>query len=122
MVAALVSVQEVVPAGLEPVLAAVASVDGIYFPVDSSERNFLEVVNGGGSPITVTVAAQQATARIPGVGVVDVPDLAVVVTNAERRLIGPFSAAYRRTDGTVLATFSAVTSVTAAAFKLPSAS
>lgn len=122
MVAASVTPQNIVPAGLEQVLAAVASVDGIYFAVDSGERNFVEVLNGGGGDITATVAAVQTTTRVPGVGTVAVPNIAVVVTAGERRMIGPFSGAYRRSDGTVLMTFSGVTSVTAAAYKLPALS
>jgi hypothetical protein len=74
----------------------------------------LLVANGGGSPITVTVA-------VPGLtryGLAD-PDVTVSVTNAQARLIGPFpSDLADPTDGYVNITYSGVTSVTVAAIGL----
>lgn len=118
MAAVTVSVQHVTPDGLAVALSAVAGVDGIKFVNDSSGRSFVDVLNGGGGSINVTVAGVQETVRVPGVGELDVPDIVVAVAAGARKSIGPFGAAYTAADGTVTAAFSGVSSVTAAAVKL----
>ena len=109
------TVTEITRAGIAGSLSA-ANVDG--HSVVNDGRTFLEVVNGGGSPITVTV---QTAATINGLAIADV---SVSVTNGQRRLIGPFpKGTFNITSGadtgTVYVDFSAVTSVTCAAFSLP---
>lgn len=77
-------------------------------------RTFLHVKNGGGSSITVTIDTP-----ITVDGVLAVGNLAVGVTNGQERIIGPFPPnIYNQTDGKVYVDWSAVTSVTVAAFRL----
>jgi hypothetical protein len=105
------SVQSIVRAGLSPTYTA-ANVDG-HSVANEGKQTFIHVKNGGASPITVT---------IPTPGSVDglaVADRTVNVPAGEERMIGPFPAAfYNQADGTVHVDFSAVTSVTLAAFKV----
>lgn len=113
---ATLTVQQIVDSGLAHSLAAVNSND--KFTDDGSERTFLLVSNGGGSPINVTVAAIQDSVSVPGVGVIDVPDIVVAVANGTSKMIGPFSPAYRDSDGFVNVAYSGTTSVTAVALKV----
>ena len=73
---------------------------------------WLEVANGGGSPITVTVDSV-----LPSNFGTDV-NLVVSVTNGQRRLINLSEAGRltNPTDGLIAWTYSAVTSVTVGAF------
>lgn len=113
---ALLTVQTVVDAGIVPALAAVSSSD--TFADDGAGRTFMEVSNGAGAPINVTVPAQQTTTNIPGVGTLTVADIVVSVTNGTRKLIGPFTTAYRNSSGLVTVNYSSVTTITAGAFKV----
>lgn len=76
---------------------------------------WLHLKNGGGAPITVTIVT-------PGEVLPDLPvaDLAVSVPAGGERLIGPLPAPYFAdpADNLVDVTYSAVTSVTVAAFRL----
>lgn len=106
--------QQIAPTGLEPALEA-ANVDGNS--IDGDAKTFLEVVNGGGAPINVTI---QTPATLGGLAVAD---QVVAVTNGERRLIGPFPKnVYNRPSdpdaGKVYIDYSDVTSVTVGAFRL----
>lgn len=113
---AVLSVQSVVDSGLTPALSAVNSED--TFVDDGSGRTFLEVVNGGGGSINVTVPAVQTTAVVPGVGALTISNIVVAVTNGQRRFIGPFTPAYRNSSGIVTVQYSGTSSVTAGAFKV----
>lgn len=77
----------------------------------------LEVVNGGGSPITVTLAVPAARTYEPNVAITSP---AVVVTNATTRWIGPVDAAtfMDPVTGLCTITYSGVTTVTVAAVQL----
>ena len=98
--------QGIARTGLEAAYAAVNGVDGNQFQNDG--RMFLHVKNGAGAPITVNIAARA-----------DVNDLAVVVTNGESRMIGPFPTnLYNDANRRVQVTFSSGTSVTAAVLRL----
>ncbi len=104
------TVQSIVPAGLEATYEA-ANVAGNEFTNDGSM--FLHVKNGSASPINVTI---QTAGMVGGLAIADV---VVAVTNAEDRLIGPFRPdIYNRTDGLVYVDYSAVTTVTVALLKL----
>jgi hypothetical protein len=74
---------------------------------------WLVVNNGGGSPITVTLVHQ---------GTIDgqsLTNLTVSVTNAHTEIIGPFPVGlYNDGSGNVNVTYSAVTSVKVAVYKL----
>src|SRR5207244_332394 len=77
----------------------------------------LEVVNGGGSPITVTLNIPAARTYEPNVAITSP---AVSVTNGTTKWFGPIDAATfaDTTTGLLTITYSAVTSVTVAAVKL----
>jgi hypothetical protein len=77
----------------------------------------LEVVNGGGSPITVTLAIPAGASGYPNVAYTST---AVSVTNGTTKWIGPLAAPLYAdpTTGLCTITYSAVTSVTVAAVQL----
>lgn len=110
------SVQTVVDAGLTPVLSAVSASD--TFQDDGAGRTYVEVNNGGGGSINVTVPAQVVNANVPGVGNLTITDNVVAVPAGQRRLIGPFTQAYRNSSGNVTLNYSGITSVTAGVFKV----
>lgn len=103
--------QQVARTGLTPAYAAVDQPNGNQFSNDGTM--FLHVKNGSASPITVTIATP---------GLVDglaVADLAVTVTNAQERMIGPFPPnIYNQAGGLVYVDYSAGASVTAGLFRL----
>lgn len=77
----------------------------------------LEVVNGGGSPITVTLAIPAGASGFPNTAYTST---AVVVTNGTTKWIGPVSAQQYQdpTTGLCTITYSGVTTVTVAAVQL----
>lgn len=78
-------------------------------------RVWLEVNNGGGGSINVTV-------KTPGLAAgLEIAEQIIAVAAGVRKKIGPFPqpAIYNQTDGSVHIDYSAVTSVTSAAFRLP---
>lgn len=82
--------------------------------VAPNDRGFLEVANGGGSSITVTIAVPGNTKYGQAA-----PDVAVAVANGTTRRIGPFPADLADpSDGLVAITYSGVTSVTVEALQL----
>ena len=109
---ATLSVQTIVAAGLDPTYAAAAAGGDKLAP---GPTTFLHVVNGGGAPITVTVAA-------PGnfYAAVANPDLAVTVDASGEKMIPvpvtPF--ADPADSGLAAITYSAVTTVTVAALRI----
>lgn len=110
---ATLATQKITRAGVAPALAA-ASAGGDR--ITPSSDTFLHVKNGGGAPITVTVAA---TEKLDG-DIALASDAVTVAAGAEA-LIGPFPPqAYSAVDGSGLAdvTYSAVASVTVGAFSL----
>jgi hypothetical protein len=107
--------QTVTIAGLTPAYTA-ANVDG--HSIVTNGRQFLHVKNGGGAPITVTV---QTPVTVKGRAVAEDT---VTVTNAQERMIGPFTVgvhdqASGADRGKVYVDFSAITSVTVAAITVP---
>ena len=113
------TLQKLTISGVQPSYSAVNSEDTVV--VNTAQRNFLHVKNGGGSPTNVTITAVKTSARVPGVGVVSISDEVVAVPAGEERIIGPFTEAYMDVDGTVTIGYSATASVTAGAFSLPAA-
>jgi len=79
--------------------------------------NILRVVNGGGSPITVTIAIPSSASSVPNVAYTSTQ---VSVTNGTTKDIGPISnIPYQDpTTGLATITYSGVTSVTVAAIQL----
>lgn len=78
---------------------------------------FLYVKNGGGSPITVTLAVPSGVVAAPNL---PISNLAVSVSNGSEKCIGPVSAQFFQdpTTGLCTITYSGVTSVTVAAVQL----
>ena len=82
--------------------------------VAPNDRGFLDVNNGGGSPITVTVDVPGNTKFGQAA-----PDVAVTIAAGARRRIGPFPAELANpSDGLVAIAYSAVTSVTVEALQV----
>lgn len=110
MAASALTVQDISRAGVV-ITPVAANADGNFF---SNTGNIsLRVVNGGASPITVTIPAQancdQGTKH----------DITVTVANGATKEIGPFQMRhYNDASGYVQVTYSAVDSVTVAAVKL----
>ncbi len=108
----LLTVQKIVLAGLTPSLVAAAA-GGDSFANDGT--TYIQVDNGGGSSINVTVSSQ---ARAPE-GTAQA-DNVVAVPAAGSRLIGPFTKnAWNDASGIISLTYSAVTTVTVGAISLP---
>lgn len=114
---AAVSSQTIVPAGIVPTYAAANASDTIA--MDDAENTYIHVKNGGGSSINVTVTAQETSRRVPGIGNVTISNLVVAVANGAEKIIGPFSKAFIDSSGNLNVAFSATSSVTYGAFKLP---
>ncbi|MCG6499463.1 hypothetical protein [Kitasatospora sp. A2-31] len=104
-------VQAVAIAGLNP---AYSSASGGGDKVACGERTFLHVKNGGGSPITVTLAA---TGSVRGQTVTS-PTVSVPASG--ERMIGPITADLFAgvTDGLASISYSGVTTVTVGAFRI----
>lgn len=109
------AVQTIANTGIVPSFTA-APAAGTELPGDGS--TFLYVKNGGGAPINVTIVTGGTLDGEP------VADKVVAVANAAEKMIGPFRpSAYNQPEGAshagkVTIDYSAVTSVTIAAFKL----
>jgi hypothetical protein len=112
---AALTVTSVLDTGITPSLTAASSSDTVAD--DGTNRTWIEVVNGGGGSINVTVPAQQTSVVVPGVGSLAVADIVVAVANGTRRFIGPWTRAYINSAGNVTVNFSGTTSVTVGAFK-----
>lgn len=118
---AALTIQPIVAAGLAPAYAA-ASAGGDTLQNDTQKNTFLHVKNASGSAINVTIAPYVASVNVAGVGAVTVPSIVVTVpATTGDRMIGPFAQTYTDANGNVNVTYSAVTSVTVAAIKLPRA-
>jgi hypothetical protein len=108
---AVLSVETATVSGLEATDNA-ANAGGDSFANDGN--TFLNVKNGSGGDITVTVNSQ-VTNPCPGQAAADI---AVVITAGEERIIGPFNQqAFNNANGQVELTYSGVTSLTVAVIK-----
>ncbi len=109
---ALLTVQQIVRAGALKASLVPADVDGDQFFNDG--KTYVEVDNGGGAPITITVVAPKDS-RL-GMD----QDETVVVPNGETHLFGPFEVGSYNTDGSneVQLEYSAITSVIVGAFSV----
>lgn len=76
-------------------------------------KMWLEVNNGSGAEITVTI---DVTRAVDGQAVTD---KAVAVAAGARKKLGPWTEDYLQADGFIWFVFSAVTTITIGAFKLP---
>lgn len=112
---ATLTVQAIDEDGLNATYSAAAS-GGDDFANSPSGRIFLHVKNGDASSHTVTVAAQDNTLTIPGIGSVTKADASVAIPAGEERFLGPFP--YGAFGSAPAITYDAVTSVTIAAIKV----
>lgn len=112
--------QDMVEAGL---LATYAACAGGGDVVDNADGlTFLHVKNGSGGSITVTVTAQVAAFQTPGMGPMTKANVAVAIGAAAEKFLGPFAKqAFNTAAGQLAITYSAVTSLTIAAVRLPKA-
>lgn len=105
----LIAAQQVSLSGLEATYTAAAA-SQTFVP---GNNVILHVINGGASPITATIVT---TSTVAGQAVADV---AVTVTNAEERFIGPFQRQYfSDANGQVAVNWSATTSVSFAVLRI----
>ena len=81
-------------------------------------KTFLYVVNGSGSPITVTINTPNT---VDGVAIAELV-VSIAATGdaggADKKFIGPFTTIFNQSDGYVWAVCSAVGTVTIGAFRL----
>lgn len=105
--------QAIGPLGVTPAYVAANAGGDKVLP---GPTTFLHIKNGGGAPITVSVD-DPTTPSPPGATAFN-PDLGVVVTNAQERMIGPLTDRYANpTDGLVAITYTGVTTVTVGVFQ-----
>ena len=111
MAITVLAVQQLSRAGVTPAFTA-ANVDGHYILNDG--KTFFEVKNTNGAGITVTIDTPQT---VDGLAVAQ-RTVTVAATTGDK-MIGPFTTDYNQ-PGTenLLVTFSAVTDVTCAAFRV----
>lgn len=111
---AVLTIQEVTVAGINPSYAAAAG-GGDTFAPTSPEPHILHVKNGGGGSITVTI--DDPTSASPGAATQFNPDAAVTVTNGQERMIEIDPGRFVNTStGNVSITYSGVSSVTVGVF------
>ena len=107
-----VAVQQILPTGLVEVPTGSLSVSDTY-ESENDGGTFIHILNGGGSPDTVTIISNKT------VGGLAVADQAVVVAAGTEQLIGPFPPdIYNNSDGQIQWTHSFITTVTHAALHL----
>ena len=103
--------QTMAPTGFVPSFAPANAVGGASIPGDG--KTVIHVKNASASPINVTI---QTPVQVDGLAV---EERVVAVANGAEKIIGPFNANYNQADGTVYVDYSAVTSVTVAAYQIP---
>lgn len=100
--------------GLVPTMTNGDATNHHSFTNTTGSDVFIMVINGGGAPITVTVA----TPYTLGSGALTVEDRVYTVANGATCLMGPFPSTYfNQSDGKVYVDLSADTSVTLAAIR-----
>ena len=106
-----ITLQNISLSGITPSFAAAAS-DGDGFL--NTGDTYLQIKNGSGADIT---AAMQTPAKIDGI---DIAEITVVIpATTGNKIIGPFEThIFNQSDGKVYVDYTAVTTVTVAAFKL----
>lgn len=113
-----ITVTDITMAGITQSLGAAAASDTI--PIAGDDRVFLMVANGSGGSINVTVTKQTTSVNVPGEGAVTLSNRVIAVAAGATKLIGPFSSAdINAATGKVELAWSATSSVTRGAFRLP---
>lgn len=110
---ALIPLQTMTPAGLAPTTqAAAGGGDTVALAEATDNKSFLQVTNGGGSPITVTLADPGVT---PANNTTTAP--ANSVAAGATKLFPLLPALVNPSTGVINVTYSAVTTVTVAAIR-----
>lgn len=110
---ALLTLQSMVAAGLAPTtVAATGGGDTVALASATDDRSFLQVTNGGGSPITVTLADPGAT---PAGNTATAPANSVAAGATKLFPLNP--ALVNPSTGVISISYSAVTTVTVAAVR-----
>jgi hypothetical protein len=85
--------------------------------VDNAGSTFLHIKNDGGETITVTIAAETTSVPNSIYGSLTKANASIAVEAAREAVIGPFKvSAFNNSDDEIEITYTAVTSVTIAAF------
>lgn len=106
-------VYDVVRTGVKPVYVSAGAGGELHDAFPNDGRVILNVKNGAGAPITVTI---ETPGTVDGLAIAE---LIVTVPNAEERWIGPFPPnTYNQDAGTVYVDYSAVTTITVAALRI----
>jgi len=110
---ALLTLQTMTASGLVPTaVSATGGGDTVALAGPTDDRSYLQVINGGGSPITVTLADPGAT---PAGNTTTAP--AVSVAAGATKLFPLNPALINASTGLISISYSAVTSVTVAAIR-----
>ena len=113
---ATISVQTITESGITPTFAS-ATADGDVMDNDGS--TFLLVKNGGESSITITITAQVTSVKTQLFGETTKSNATLAIAAGAEGMIGPFSPSAFNTDNSQISiTYSGVTSVTIAGFKI----
>ena len=114
---ATIAIQTINDAGRTPTYAAATT--GAGDVADNAGNMFLHVKNGSGSEVTVTVTAQTTTVESQQYGTLTKANVTKAIAGGADAFIGPFKTkAFNNASNQIVVTYSAVTSVTVAAFVL----
>ena len=119
-----IALQTVTVAGTTPSYQAATASDNVP-GATTNERVYIHAKNSNAATATITInPVSPLTARVPGVGVINVPAISVVVpATTGDKLIGPIPAAYIDATGNItLANTGTNTNLTLAAILLPAQS
>jgi hypothetical protein len=106
---ALITATQITKDGVTRTLSPANSTDTLA----CGDRTFLEVANGSGGSINVTITTPNTVSGLA------VADLVVAVGNGVTKIIGPITRElFGNDDGIASIAYSSTTSVTAAAFKI----
>ncbi len=106
------AIKTILKAGLTPTYTGSLSTGSNYQFLNDG-RTYIHIINGGGSPDTVTVVSQAIEDGLA------VADLAVVVPAGEERVLGPFNTRiYNDASGLLNFGHSFITSVTQGVYRL----
>lgn len=116
-----ITVTDITMAGVTVTLGNAAASDTIPI-ANVDDRVFLLVTNGSGGSIDVTITRQETAIVVPGAGAVTLTDRVIAVGAGASKVVGPFT----RSDidpetRKVELAWSATSSVTRGAFRLPAA-
>jgi len=113
---ATITVQTITESGITPTFAS-ATAEGDV--MDNDGKTFLMIKNGSGGSITVTVTAQVTSFDVGAFGPLTKSNATIAVGAGAEGMIGPFAPlAFNTNDSQISITYSGVTSVTVAGFRL----